>query len=210
MGGAAGEIGRKAARSAVAYFRKAAERDSVTAWGAGSSDDVTALPRHGPGPFRKGDSVTVRGDATAIRGSEGDHQGHRWPACYGVTKLAEIHRNRRQTLLGPVGALNSETIVAEAKAETLLIFDNATVVLEMGREGNFFAKASGWEANRTFLDGQKIEIGSIRAAGSWRGPRARSNRHRRLSRQCTRTTCNVLQVPACCALRPRKRPNVVA
>jgi hypothetical protein len=28
---------------------------------------------------------------------------------------------------------NSETIVADARPETLLIFDNATVVLEMGR-----------------------------------------------------------------------------
>jgi hypothetical protein len=28
----------------------------------------------------------------------------------------------------------------------------------MGREGKFYAKSSGWEANRTILDGQKIEI----------------------------------------------------
>jgi hypothetical protein len=48
--------------------------------------------------------------------------------------------------------------VADARPETLLIFDNATVVLEMGREGKFYAKASGWEANRTILEGQKIEI----------------------------------------------------
>jgi hypothetical protein len=53
---------------------------------------------------------------------------------------------------------NSETIVAEARPDTLLIFDTATVVLEMGRAGKFRAKASGWEANRTILDGQKIAL----------------------------------------------------
>jgi hypothetical protein len=48
--------------------------------------------------------------------------------------------------------------VADAKPETLLIFDTATVVLEMGRGGKFYAKASGWETNRTVLEGQEIEI----------------------------------------------------
>jgi hypothetical protein len=33
-----------------------------------------------------------------------------------------------------------------------------TIVLEMGRVGKFYAKASGWETNRAVLEGQKIEI----------------------------------------------------
>jgi hypothetical protein len=65
----------------------------------------------------------------------------------------------------------TEMIVATEKPSTLLIFDNATIILEMGRGGKIYAKASGWEANRTILEAQKIEAGRTRAAGSWRGPR---------------------------------------
>jgi hypothetical protein len=36
-----------------------------------------------------------------------------------------------------------------------MLFDNATVVLEMRRSGKFYAKASGWETNRTVLEGAK-------------------------------------------------------
>ena len=71
----------------------------------------------------------------------------------------------RQIILGPVIPVKTETIVADARPETLLIFDNATVVLEMGRGGKFYAKSSGWEANRTILDSQKIEIWSDK--GRW-------------------------------------------
>jgi hypothetical protein len=56
--------------------------------------------------------------------------------------------------------------VADAPVQTLLIFDNATVVLKMRRSGKFYAKASGWETNRTVLEGQKIEIWVDNVTGS--------------------------------------------
>jgi hypothetical protein len=39
-----------------------------------------------------------------------------------------------------------------------MLFDNATVVLEMRRSGKFYAKASGWETTGPFSRGPKIEI----------------------------------------------------
>ena len=73
--------------------------------------------------------------------------------------------------------------MADARPETLLIFDTATVVLEMTRGGKFHTKASGWEANRTVLEGQKIEIWTNKSRWFLARAPMRSNRHRRLSRQ---------------------------
>jgi hypothetical protein len=42
--------------------------------------------------------------------------------------------------------------------EILLITDNKTVLLELGREGKFSAKSSAWEENKVLLEGEEMVI----------------------------------------------------
>jgi hypothetical protein len=53
----------------------------------------------------------------------------------------------------------------QARPETLLKTDKATVVLELGREGKFVVKTSSWEDNRTILAGERLQIENIE--GHW-------------------------------------------
>jgi hypothetical protein len=44
------------------------------------------------------------------------------------------------------------------RPETLLITDNKTVLLEMGRDGKFSAKSKAWEDNKVILEGEEMVI----------------------------------------------------
>ena len=44
------------------------------------------------------------------------------------------------------------------RPETLLITDDKTLVLEMGRAGKFSAKSSAWEENKVILEGEELVI----------------------------------------------------
>jgi hypothetical protein len=48
--------------------------------------------------------------------------------------------------------------MSEARPEILLKTDTKTVLLELGREGKFSAKATGWDENKVVKPGEKIEI----------------------------------------------------
>ena len=39
--------------------------------------------------------------------------------------------------------------------------DTKTITLELGREGKFSAKATGWDENRVLKPGEKIEISAV-------------------------------------------------
>ena len=49
--------------------------------------------------------------------------------------------------------------------EILLITENKTVLLEMGRDGKFSAKSSAWEDNKVVLEGEEVVIQV--EAGRW-------------------------------------------
>ena len=42
----------------------------------------------------------------------------------------------------------------ERKRETILKTDQRTLLLELGLQGKFSAKSSGWDENRVFLEGR--------------------------------------------------------
>jgi hypothetical protein len=49
--------------------------------------------------------------------------------------------------------------------QIILKTDRRTIVLELGLEGKFAAKSSGWDENRVFLEGDVLEV-SVRS-GRW-------------------------------------------
>jgi transposase len=51
------------------------------------------------------------------------------------------------------------------RPEILLITENKTVLLKMGRDGKFSAKSSAWEENKVVLEGEEIVIPV--SAGQW-------------------------------------------
>ena len=56
--------------------------------------------------------------------------------------------------------------MSEERPEILLKTDTKTVLFELGREGKFSAKATGWDENKVIKPGEKIEI-SVEN-GRWR------------------------------------------
>jgi hypothetical protein len=42
--------------------------------------------------------------------------------------------------------------------EIILKTDESDIHLELGRGGKFAAKSSGWDENRVFLEGDKLEV----------------------------------------------------
>lgn len=44
------------------------------------------------------------------------------------------------------------------RVETLLVADNKTVVLELGRNGKYSAKSNSWEDNKVLLEGEELVI----------------------------------------------------
>jgi hypothetical protein len=49
--------------------------------------------------------------------------------------------------------------------EAILKTDQRTVLLELGLGGKFQAKSSGWDENRTFIEGDVLEVEYAMAAG---------------------------------------------
>ena len=49
-------------------------------------------------------------------------------------------------------------MAVEQRPEILLITENKTVILEMGRDGKFSAKSNAWEENKVMLPGEELVI----------------------------------------------------
>jgi hypothetical protein len=49
--------------------------------------------------------------------------------------------------------------------QIILKTDQRTLLLELGLGGKFQAKSSGWDGNRTFLEGDVLEVEYAMAAG---------------------------------------------
>ena len=48
--------------------------------------------------------------------------------------------------------------MAGRQPETIATWQDKKVVLELGPDGKFIGKASGWDENRVFLKGDKLQI----------------------------------------------------
>jgi hypothetical protein len=72
-----------------------------------------------------------------------------WTALVPASADLSLLREKLKIVSGTDSLQNLEMIVANARAETLLISDSPTVLLEMGCERKFYTKASTWEENRT-------------------------------------------------------------
>jgi hypothetical protein len=48
--------------------------------------------------------------------------------------------------------------MGKREPQIILKTDERKLVLELGREGKFAAKSIGWDENRVFLDGDKLEV----------------------------------------------------
>ncbi len=46
------------------------------------------------------------------------------------------------------------------RSEILAKFDSKNIALELGRDGKFQAKATGWDENKTLLEGESLTIQS--------------------------------------------------
>jgi hypothetical protein len=55
--------------------------------------------------------------------------------------------------------------MSKERPEILLKTDSKTVMLKLGREGKFSAKATGWDENKVIKPGEKIEISAVH--GPW-------------------------------------------
>ena len=53
----------------------------------------------------------------------------------------------------------------ERQRETILKTDRRTLLLELGLQGKFSAKSSGWDENRVFLGGDVLKVSVVR--GAW-------------------------------------------
>jgi hypothetical protein len=48
--------------------------------------------------------------------------------------------------------------MGKREPQIILKTDKRSTVLELAREGKFAAKSSGWDENRVFLEGDKLEV----------------------------------------------------
>jgi hypothetical protein len=48
--------------------------------------------------------------------------------------------------------------MSKREAQIILKTDERTIVLELGLQGKFAAKSIGWDENRVFLEGDKLEV----------------------------------------------------
>ena len=48
--------------------------------------------------------------------------------------------------------------MGKREPQIILKTDERTIVLEIGLEGKFSAKSSGWDEDRVFLEGDKLEV----------------------------------------------------
>ena len=55
--------------------------------------------------------------------------------------------------------------MSKREPQIILKTDERKIVLEMGLEGKFAAKSNGWDENRVFLEGDKLEVAEVN--GRW-------------------------------------------
>jgi hypothetical protein len=55
--------------------------------------------------------------------------------------------------------------MSNERPKILLKTDTKTITLELGREGKFAAKATGWDENKVIKSDEKIEISAVH--GPW-------------------------------------------
>jgi hypothetical protein len=55
--------------------------------------------------------------------------------------------------------------MASRVKEIILKTDERKIVLEIGHGGKFAAKSTGWDENRVFLEGDKLEVAVVN--GRW-------------------------------------------
>jgi hypothetical protein len=55
--------------------------------------------------------------------------------------------------------------MASRVKEIILKTDERKIVLEIGHGGKFAAKSTGWDENRVFLEGDKLEVALVK--GRW-------------------------------------------
>jgi hypothetical protein len=55
--------------------------------------------------------------------------------------------------------------MGKREPQIILKTDERKVVLELGLEGKFAAKSTGWDENRVFLEGDPLQIGQERPPG---------------------------------------------
>jgi hypothetical protein len=63
-----------------------------------------------------------------------------------------------QSRFGNFGSTPGGTNGQTTRTADHLKTDKRTIFLEMGRGGKFQAKSSGWDENRTFLEGDVLEV----------------------------------------------------
>jgi hypothetical protein len=101
----------------------------------------------------------------------------------------------------------------QARTEIILKTDECQVALELGLEGKFAAKSTGWDKNRVFLEGDRLEI-EVKG-GRWVLTHQPPSRRRR-SPSCTtgRTTSDAVTagenaVALRCHLRTSRQATVL-
>jgi hypothetical protein len=124
--------------------------------------------------------------------------------------------------------------MGKREPQIILKTDERKIHFELGLEGKFAAKSSGWDENRVFLEGDKLDValkngrwvpttcrrgGERRALGSARAARSNSSRSTFLKPSvkpngtCGATTvenlrgCEYLQARKFCRLSHRSRPQ---
>jgi hypothetical protein len=99
--------------------------------------------------------------------------GRQRPDCDGATEAGRLRGVSRldNNVTTPRG------IMSKREPRIILKTDERKIVLEMGLEGKFAAKSTGWDENWVFLEGKKLEFAVKTAAGCSRTcPRSRDRR----------------------------------
>jgi hypothetical protein len=55
--------------------------------------------------------------------------------------------------------------MSKREPQIILKTDERQIGLELGREGKFAVKSTGWDENRVFLEGDKLEVAVRDGAG---------------------------------------------
>jgi len=74
--------------------------------------------------------------------------------------MVTSRHGRRHDDWPPLGIMNKER-----KRETILKTDQRNLLLELGLQGKFAIKSSGWDENRVLVEGDRLEIIYAAAAG---------------------------------------------
>jgi len=74
--------------------------------------------------------------------------------------MVTSRHGRRHDDWPPLGIMNKER-----KRETILKTDQRNLLLELGLQGKFAIKSSGWDENRVLLEGDVLEVAVVK--GRW-------------------------------------------